>query len=131
MMRCGRSTFLALLLCALPALRAQTITASLGGSVVDPSGGAVPGAKVHIMNTNTNIETVLISGGLGEFLAPSLPPRAYSVRIEAAGFKTAQRTGLVLDVAQAARIEMRLEVGALSETVAVSAAGPPPCVGGC
>ena len=70
MMRRCRSTLLALFLCALPVLRAQTITASLGGIVVDPSGGAVPSAKIHIVNMNTNIETVLVSGGLGEFLAP-------------------------------------------------------------
>jgi hypothetical protein len=118
------STLIALLLCALPAMRAQTITASLGGTVVDPSGGAVPGARIHIVNTNTNVETVLLSGGQGEFLAPSLPPGSYSVRVEAAGFKVAQRTGLVLDVAQAARIEMRLEVGAVTETVEVNSISP-------
>src|SRR5581483_10327743 len=105
-------------------MRAQTITASLGGTVVDQSGGAVPNAKVHIVNTNTNVETVVLSGGLGEFLAPSLQPGPYSVRVEAAGFKAAQRTGLVLDVAQTARIDMRLEVGAVNETVEVNSVAP-------
>src|ERR1051326_8967866 len=114
-MRFCRSTSIALLLCAPAIMHAQTITASLGGTVVDPSGGAVPNAKVRIVNTNTNVETVLLSGALGEFLAPSLQPGPYSVRVEASGFKSAQRTGLVLDVAQAARIEMRLEVGAVNE----------------
>src|SRR5690242_9299054 len=108
--------------CAFAVLRAQTITASLGGTVVDPSSGAVPGAKVHIVNTNTNVETVVTAGGLGDFLAPSLPPGVYTIRVEAPGFKAAQRTGLVLEVAQAARLEMRLEVGAVNETVQVSSA---------
>jgi len=123
-MRPCRSLFVALLLCALPGMRAQTITASLGGTVLDQSGGAVPNARIHVVNTNTNVETVLVGGALGEFLAPSLQPGPYTVRVEAPGFKVAQRTGLVLDVAQAARIEMRLEVGTVNETVEVNSVSP-------
>src|SRR5258706_15989042 len=98
-----------LLLTAAPLIRSQTITASLGGTILDPSGAAVPTAKIRIVNTATNVTTALTAGSRGEFLAPSLQPGPYSIRVEATGFKTGHRGGIVLDVAQAARLDIALE----------------------
>ncbi len=106
------------------AMLAQTITASLGGAVADPSGAAVPGATIHIVNSATNVETTVKSGPSGQFLAPSLQPGTYSIRVEAAGFKTMQRSGIILDVDQVARINIALEVGDVTETVSVASTAP-------
>ncbi len=106
-----------------PAL-AQTITASLEGIVQDTTGAVIPGAKVRIMNAATNIEIPLASGAEGRFVAPALPAGAYTIVIEAAGFKRLHRTGVELRVNQAARIEFVLEIGQVSESVEVT--GQPP-----
>ena len=113
-------SLLASTLLCLPA-HAQTITASLGGAVRDPSGAAVPNAKVRLVNTATGVETGVETATDGSFLAPSLPPGPYSLAAEAPGFKRAQRTGIVLEVNQSARLDLTLEVGAVTETVEVSA----------
>ena len=113
-----------LLLAAAPLLRSQTITASLGGTILDPTGAVVPIARIRIVNTATNVQTAIQAGTRGEFLAPSLQPGPYSLRVEAAGFKTGQRGGIVLDVAQAARLDIKLEVGSMTESVEVTSAAP-------
>ena len=102
-----------LLLTAAPLVRSQTITASLGGTILDPSGAAVPNARIRIVHTATNVQTSLTAGSRGEFLAPSLQPGPYSLRVEATGFRTGKRGGIVLDVAQAARLDIALEVGSI------------------
>ena len=112
-MRC-----LILLLCLALALVGQTITASLEGTVTDPSGGRVPGAKVLVTNTATGITTNVQTGSDGRFVAVSLLGR------EAAGFKRTERAGIVLEVAQQASITIALEVGAISETVKITAQAP-------
>jgi len=100
----------------------QTFAASLEGGVRDATGGAIPRARVRIVNTATNAHFALTTTEAdGRFLAPSLPPGPYSVTVEADGFKKVVRTGIVLQVNQAARIEIVMEVGAVTETVEVSA----------
>lgn len=108
-------------LCAIVNLDAQTINASLSGTVRDPTGAAVAGAKVQIVSTATNAETAVSTNAEGNFQAPSLPPGMYSVRAGATGFKTAVRNDVVLEVSQQATLDMRLEVGAVSESVDVTA----------
>lgn len=104
---------------------AQTITASLEGLVSDGSQAVVPGAKVQIINRSTNATTTVDTGSDGRFVAPSLPPGGpYSLVIEAAGFKKYERSGIMLQVNQSARVEVALEVGSVSETVEVSAEAP-------
>ncbi len=116
--------FLLLLLLLVQALPAQTITASLEGLVRDATGAVVPNAQVRIVNTATNVALATSSDQDGRFLAPALPAGPYELTITAAGFKTAQRRGLVLEVNQAARLEIALEVGAVSETMNVTAEAP-------
>lgn len=99
----------------------QTITASLEGTVHDPSGAVVAGAQVQISQIATNVTTRLTTDGTGRFLAPSLPPGPYSVTVEASGFKKAERSGITLDVAQAVRVDVRMELGSTTETVEVAA----------
>ncbi|MBI3209743.1 MAG: TonB-dependent receptor [Candidatus Solibacter usitatus] len=115
-----------LLAVALAALcaSAQTITASLEGIVKDPTGAVIAAARVQIVNADTQVATSWNSDGVGRFLAPSLPPGSYSVIIEAAGFKKMERSGILLQVNQAARMEITMELGAATETVSVRGEAP-------
>ena len=105
-------------------LAGQTITASLEGTVTDATGGRVAGAQVQVTNTATGVVTGATAGGDGRFVAVSLPPGTYSVTVEAAGFKRAERSGIVLEVARQASISIALEVGTISETVQITAEAP-------
>jgi len=102
----------------------QTITASLEGDVRDSTGATVPGARVRVINADTNVAASLVTGPDGRFVAPALSSGRYSVVVEAAGFKKAERSGIVLQVNQSARIELILEVGAITETVEITGAAP-------
>jgi hypothetical protein len=113
----------AAVLCTAP-IFSQTITASLEGDVRDVSGAVVPAARVQVVNTDTGVVTRLTTGPDGRFIAPSLPPGPYSVMVEATGFKRADRTGIVLQVNQTARMEVTMEVGAITETVEIRAEAP-------
>lgn len=102
----------------------QTITASLEGTVRDATGAVVPGAKVEVTNVATNVTTPLSTGADGRFVAISLPPGTYKVAVTATGFKKAERTGIELRVNQAAQIDLQMEVGAITETLEITAAPP-------
>jgi hypothetical protein len=111
---------LLLLLCGSMALFAQDVSGSIGGTVLDPSGAAVANAKVSIINTDRN-QTVrtITTDSSGVYSAPFLPIGNYQVKVEAAGFKTNSRTGVVLNVSDDLKINVRLDVGAVTETVEV------------
>ena len=106
------------------AAASQTITASLEGDVKDSTGAAVPGAKVQVINADTGVITRADTGPDGRFIAPSLPPGPYSVVVEAAGFKRVDRAGIVLQVNQTARIDLTMEIGALTETIEIKGEAP-------
>jgi hypothetical protein len=104
-------------------LCAQDITGSIGGSILDPTGAAVPNAKVTITNTDRNqVVRTINTDSTGSYSVPYIPVGNYSIKVECTGFKTQERTGVVLNVADDLRINIKLEVGATTETVEVSAA---------
>jgi len=111
---------LLLLLCSGVALFAQDVSGSIGGTVLDPSGAAVANAKVSIINTDRN-QTVrtITTDASGVYVATFLPIGNYNVKAEAAGFKTNTRTGIVLNVSDDLKINMKMEVGAITESVEV------------
>src|ERR1035441_1805898 len=96
-------------------------TATVLGTVTDPTGSVVPSANITITNTGTNAKRVLQTNAAGSYIAPELPIGSYSVKAEAAGFKAYQRTGLKLDSNDTVRIDAVLEVGQVSESVTVAA----------
>ena len=113
----------ALLLCSgMLGLFAQDVTGTIEGTVLDPSGAAVPKAKITVTNTDRNqVVRALTADSNGVYSVPFLPIGAYAIRAEAAGFKTSNRTGVALNVNDVLKINLTMEVGAVSETVEVTA----------
>ncbi|HUI56720.1 MAG TPA: carboxypeptidase-like regulatory domain-containing protein [Bryobacteraceae bacterium] len=101
---------------------AQDITAQISGTVLDPSGAGVPDAKVTVTNTDRNLAVRVITTDTGgNYSAPLLPIGNYSIKVEAKGFKTVDRSGIVLNVNDTLSINFTLQVGAVTETVEVTA----------
>src|SRR5581483_2320149 len=109
-------------LVSVPALLlAQQSTAQLTGSITDASGAVIPGAQITVTNEGTGIKREAKSNELGFYTVPLLPPGNYRVTVQREGFRPIMRSGIVLEVDQAARIDFALEVGAVSEAVEVVA----------
>jgi hypothetical protein len=106
------------------ALRAQEITGSITGTVTDPSGAVVPGAQVTATNVaqGTNWPTTTNAAGVYNF--PRLPVGPYTVKAEAKGFQAAALQQFDLEMNQVARMDIKLTVGAMTQTVEVTTAPP-------
>jgi hypothetical protein len=118
-------TLLVLLLCALPAAAfAQQETATISGTITDATGAIVPNAVVIVTNVQTGISVRTEATEAGTYVVPSLRPGDYSIAVERKGFQKTVRTGVTLQVAQVARIDVTLQTGALTEAVEVIGATP-------
>jgi hypothetical protein len=115
--------FLLLLVACLAAtMTAQEVTGTIGGTILDPSGAAVPNAKIALTNLERNqVIRNVTTDASGVYAAPFLPVGTYSVKAEAAGFKMESRTGIVLNVNDVLKINLTMQVGAMTETVEVTA----------
>jgi hypothetical protein len=117
--------------CALPLLvlcltlagsvLAQTSSTSLQGTVTDPSGGAIAGATVSLLNTESKTERIIVSDAQGEYRFLLLSPGTYTLRVNAKGFAGYEQTGLQLLVSTPATVNVQLKVGSGSEVVTVTA----------
>jgi hypothetical protein len=130
---CGRSVVSALkhvrlhhfavLCCALVALsftvRAQDAT--IVGTVTDPSGSSVANVKITLTNIETGLTHTVTTGDSGQYVVPDLLIGHYDAKAEAAGFKTAEQKGIVLQVADRQRIDFQMQLGGAQETVTVEA----------
>jgi hypothetical protein len=97
-------------------------SASLSGTVHDPNGSAVAGAKVIVTNPDKNLTLEAQTGSDGTFTFPVLQPGNYTITIEAAGFKKAIQSGIVINASDRQSTgTIKLEVGELSNTVEVTA----------
>lgn len=103
---------------------AQVTTATLQGLVLDPSGAAIPGAEVSLLNEATGQELSGASSVAGEFAITFVPPGTYTVLLTAEGFKSTSVEGLQLATGQRANVNYTLEIGATTETVTVTGAAP-------
>ena len=108
-----------------PALHAQTLSssASLSGTVSDPSGARVTKATVKLTSTEKGITRTFITDSAGDFSFALLPAATYSITVEAKGFQTTKQEGIVLQVGDSFTEEVSLTIGA-SEQVTVSGASP-------
>lgn len=109
--------------CVLAAL-SQVTTATIAGLVTDRSGAAVPNAQITATNVDTNFSRSASSDETGQYAIRFLPTGAYRVEVASSGFKSFTQTGITLDINRTARVDAVLEIGAISESVSVSADAP-------
>jgi hypothetical protein len=116
---------LAILVTLLPRpVAAQAVTGTILGTVTDSTGAVVSGAKVTLTHTETGLVRTVVSDALGEYVAPSLPTGTYTIAAESAGFRAVALSNVELGVDQRVRMDVKLEVGAVSETVTIEASSP-------
>lgn len=94
-------------------------TTSLRGTVTDSSGAAVPNAKVTLTNVATNVPRETVTTSAGDYSFPSVLPGPYKLTVESQGFHTYEQTGLQLQVNLPATVDVRLQVGEVTQTVEV------------
>jgi len=103
-------------------MRAQAVAgARIHGTVTDPSGAAVPNAKVIAMQTQTNLVRTTFSGSEGTYALPDLPVGPYRLEVQASGFQTWVQTGIVLQVNDNPAIDVRLPLGQVVQQVEIQA----------
>ncbi len=103
---------------------AQTGAASITGLVTDSSGAAAPGVSVTATNQATNVGYTAVSNEAGNYTITSVLVGTYVVKASLQGFKTATTRPIALEAKQIARLDFRLEVGALEDTLEVTAQSP-------
>jgi outer membrane receptor protein involved in Fe transport len=111
---------IALLLGFTGAMHAQLSTATMFGTVTDPSGAAVPNASVTLVQTDTNFTRTFTTKADGSYREEFLPVGPYKVTVSSPGFKTLSRSGIVLSIMQDAELTLPLELGATDQTVTVT-----------
>jgi hypothetical protein len=103
---------------------AQAVSGTIVGTVTDSSGAVVSGAKITLVSEETGLSRTLTTDSHGEFQAPSMPTGSYTVTAEAQGFKLASVSNLQLSVDQRVKVDLKLEIGAMTETVSIEASRP-------
>src|SRR6187549_3045454 len=113
---------LAVLAClaAATTLSAQEVRASLSGNVTDPSGAPIPAAQITVTNIAKNTKIVTESNESGLYSTPLLEPAAYTIVVEKNGFRRVVRDNVVLQSLDKARLDVQLQIGAVSDSVTVS-----------
>jgi outer membrane receptor protein involved in Fe transport len=99
----------------------QILYGSLTGNVTDQTGAVLPGVKVQALNVATNVAMSATTNERGIYLFSNLLPGVYDVTIEAASFKTVVHKGVTITVNAVRRVDARLEVSEIVETIEVSA----------
>ncbi len=112
--------FALLVACSLQGQTLGTVT----GEVTDASGAAIPGANINVRNVATNGLRTATTNGAGAYTIPALQPGTYEVKAEKTGFKLSTHSNIILQVQQTARVDFKLEVGEVTQTVEVSSQLP-------
>jgi len=95
-------------------------TATIVGTVADPSGAVIPGVKVTVLNRDKGFTRELVSNPSGEYMAAKVPIGNYVISAEAAGFQRLVRSGITLAVGQTLRVDLQLAVGLVTQEVTVT-----------
>ncbi len=121
--------FVLFLVCSLAlivpgAINAQETTGTITGFIKDSTGAVVPGVEIAIRNMGTGVERRLFSGDRGEYTATLLPIGKYEVSAELTGFKKFTVSDIQVSVNDRLRVDVTLEIGAITELVTVEYAVP-------
>ncbi len=103
---------------------AQVASAELTGTIHDPTGAVIVGAKVTATNIATNRNSQTVSNESGHYIIPLLPPGDYTLTVEAGGFQKVTQRGLTLRINQQASVDVQLEVGEVTQAVDVTVQAP-------
>jgi carboxypeptidase family protein len=103
---------------------AQITSATIVGTVTDSSGAALPGATVTAKNVDTGFTRTVPTNDAGAYRLEFLPIGSYTVEVTLSGFRTATRSGIVLNVNDTAKVDAALALGGVAETVNVEAEAP-------
>src|SRR5262245_29959966 len=104
---------------------AQIGSGALAGTVQDPAGVSVPGATVTIVAVATNRSRTVVTSADGGYVFTALAPGEYRVRVELEGFRSVAREGVRMVTGETVRLDLQLEVGAVTESVSVKADASP------
>src|SRR5271157_1199118 len=115
--------YLAILLLAMVCLPflAYGQTATIVGTITDPSGAVVPNVTITVTHVETNRAITLTSNEAGQYVVPDIPIGHYNVKASVTGFKVAERTGIVLNVSERERVDFQLALGTTAQSVSVEA----------
>src|SRR5215510_14713378 len=102
----------------------QAVSGTILGTVTDVTGAVRPNAKVTVVNEGTGLSRTMTANGSGAYVFPSLPTGRYTVMAEVDGFKTLALSNIELGVDQRAKVDLKLETGAISETMTVVGESP-------
>ena len=103
---------------------AQIGAGALAGHVVDQAGAAVPGATVTVTAVGTSLSRTVITSQTGGYVVPGLAPGSYRVRVELSGFRPLTREAIRIATGETVRVDLQLQLGALSEAITVTADAP-------
>ena len=118
------STIVAVLGLALSVWGQGSYRAQLRGIVSDATGAVVANATVTIRDVGTNISSSAHTDNKGSYFFTDLRPSTYVLKVEASGFRPAERTGVVLAVDQESSLDFKLEIASVSETISVTTTQP-------
>jgi len=104
---------------------AQSFHGTLRGQILDPGGHAVPVAKVTLIDESTSVQRATVTTDQGEFTFASVTPSTYHLIAEAPGFKRTERRGITVSTQTAVTVDLKLEIGQVSEQVNVTEEVPP------
>jgi hypothetical protein len=107
-----------------PQASAQAVYGSIFGTITDPSGAAVAGAKVTVTSTTKGTTVEATTNSDGNYSVTHLIPDTYEVRAEGAGFKAFEQKNIPVSADAAARVDGQFQVGGSTETVEVTAENP-------
>jgi hypothetical protein len=105
-------------------VRGQTVYGSITGTVLDATGAAIPGASVTLTNLETSEKRTMDAEASGSYTFVNLVPGQYRIEAEKSGFKHFTREPIVVEVGSALRVDLPMEVGAVTQTLEVKAASP-------
>lgn len=112
--------FSILLLLLTVSVLAQDFRATVTGRVTDANRAAIPNAQISVKNIGTNEVSTATTNSEGNYRVPFLRPGAYSITVEASGFKKATRENIELVISQAATFDFALETGNVSDSVTIT-----------
>ena len=110
--------------CIAPNARAQAVAvAEVDGHITDPTGQSIPGAAVKMIEVDRQQMHNTVTDATGRYALPNLPTGAYQLEVSSPGFKTYVQKGIVLQVASNIEIAVVMQIGAVTESIQVTANG--------